>query len=320
MAQLFTDLAEVLRETGYPVVEVGDWHNHHHGALANHVGVIVWHHTAGPEPEETSNNYPSLNVVRWGRAGLPGPLSNIGMGYDGTLYVISAGTCYHAGTGGWNGYSGNSTSLGIEAEDAGDGDWTDAQLDCYPRVGAVLSQYLGEGAVANCGHKEWAPNRKIDPAGIDMGWARSQVQWYLDNPGQINRNAGDGDVPAEALKDTQMDKTLLPQSSGEWNTVAFSVESGNTSAMVQDEYLAIGSAYGSTDIVVVFEGYGSYHWPSWIKDGFYPGDWNDGKNPGNVPSGQSFRCKLTQEMEVVSVHYRNNGGAVAGVQFPKIYK
>lgn len=200
MGQLFTDLADVLRETGYPVIEVGDWRNHHHGPLADHVGVIVWHHTAGPEPEDTSSNFPSLDVIRWGRAGLPGPLSNIGMGYNGTLYVISAGTCYHAGTGGWNGLTGNSTALGIEAEDAGDGDWTDAQLDCYPRIGAVLSQYLGEGAIANCGHKEWAPDRKIDPAGIDMGWARSRVQWYLDHPDQISKEEADMPLSDDDLR------------------------------------------------------------------------------------------------------------------------
>lgn len=185
------DLATVARETGYPVVEVDGWRNRGHGGLDSHVGVIVLHHTAGPKRSASSENFPSLRVVRDGRAGLPGPLAHFGIGYDGTLYVVAAGLAYHAGSGGWAGMSGNGAALGIEAENSGDGDWTDAQLDVYPRLCAVLCQFLGVDSAAVCAHREWAPNRKIDPAGIDMPDFRRTVSDYLATPDQITAQEDD---------------------------------------------------------------------------------------------------------------------------------
>lgn len=331
MSQLFTtpgnNLATIARETGYPVVEVPGWTTRHHGPFAAHVGATVCHHTAGADPHETASNFPSLRAVRDGVPGLAGPLSNYGLGFDGTIYVIASGTCWHAGTGGWAGMTRNSECIGIEAEDAGDGDWTPEQRDCYPRLCAVICQFLGVGAHTVCGHKEWAepPGRKIDPAGIDMAQFREQVQQYLNNPETIPRHAHS--TPETPSEDIDMDPQWLPQTQGEWNKVAYSVECGatdpdGTSAMIDQLWLTIASAYGNTDIVVVFEGYGGYRWPSWIKEGFSAGKWNDDDtpDPGTIPSGQSFRCELTPQMEVVSVYYRNNGGAVAGVLFPKTIK
>lgn len=190
MAQRFNargnNLATIARETGYPVVEVPGWTTHDHGPMSSHVYGVVCHHTAGPEPERTSSNYPSLNVVRNGYSGLPGPLSQYGLGFDGTIYVISSGLCYHAGTGSWRGVSGNSRFIGIEAEDGGDGDWMPAQLDCYPRLVAVICQFLGADAGWVCGHKEWT-SRKIDPAGINMDGFRQKVAYYLNNPSKIKK-------------------------------------------------------------------------------------------------------------------------------------
>lgn len=203
-----SNLATIARETGYPVIEVPGWSHHDHGAFANHVGAIVCHHTAGPEPERTASNYPSLNVVRNGRSDLPGPLSNYGIGYDGTIYVISAGTCWHAGRGGWAGMSANSQAIGIEAEDGGDGDWTREQLDVYPRLCAVICQFLAVTAAAVCGHKEWCspPGRKPDPAGIDMRAFRKQVDHYLHNPHEIRR--GHGSAPPAAPEE---DEDMTPE-------------------------------------------------------------------------------------------------------------
>lgn len=194
MGQLFnregSNLATIARETGYPVVEVGDWKNHYHDELANHVYGVVTHHTAGLEPDETDKNFPSLRAVRYGTNGLPGPLSQYGMGYDGTIYVVSAGLCYHAGDGEWRGISGNEFFIGIEAEDSGDGDWTFQQLDCYPRLCARICQFLDVGAEWVCGHKEYAPGRKIDPAGINMKDFRAEVDHYLKNPDEIYSDTG----------------------------------------------------------------------------------------------------------------------------------
>lgn len=184
-----SNLVTVAKETGFPVVAVAGWETRGHGGMAGTVKPIVCHHTAGPEPERTNSNYPSFYVVRDGRSGLPGPLSHYGIGFDGTIYVFAAGLAYHAGTGSWKGWSGNSVAIGIEAEDGGDGDWRPEQLDVYPRLCAALCQFLGVGAEWVCGHKEWSPGRKIDPAGINMNTFRSMVDWYLKNPDKIRKGS-----------------------------------------------------------------------------------------------------------------------------------
>lgn len=192
MSQWFSrpgsNLVTIAKETGYPVKAVRGWETRGHGGMANTVKPIVCHHTAGPEPERTASNYPSFYVVRDGRAGLPGPLSQYGIGFDGTIYVFAAGLAYHAGTGSWRGWHGNSVAIGIEAEDGGDGDWLPAQLDVYPRLVAVICQFLGVGAEWVCGHKEWT-SRKIDPAGINMTNFRSTVDRYLKNPHTIRKGS-----------------------------------------------------------------------------------------------------------------------------------
>lgn len=187
MGQYLWWLADAARMTGYPVTEMRGWRGHNHGPMAGHVYGTVCHHTAGAEPPRSSD-FPSINVVRNGRAGLPGPLSQYGLGFSGRIYVISDGLAYHAGSGGWRGVSGNSRMIGIEAEDSGDGDWTSEQLDCYSRLVAAIQDYLGEAQGWVCGHKEWT-DRKIDPAGIHMPDFRGEVAHYLNNPHLLRRGS-----------------------------------------------------------------------------------------------------------------------------------
>ena len=103
-----------------------------------------------------------------GRPDLPGPLSQLGFGRDGTWFVIAAGRANHAGKGKlpWVPQDkGNQFLLGVEAESTGRGDWTTAQKDSYPRGVAALLRHMGLPADRFAAHKEYAPNRKIDPAG-----------------------------------------------------------------------------------------------------------------------------------------------------------
>ena len=131
-------LADVLRAGGLAVVEVGTWRTRSTGSMQNPTGVLG-HHTAGP----AGGNYPSLNVVVNGRPGLSGPLAQLGLGRDGTWFVIAAGRANHAGVGvlPWVPQDrGNEFLIGVEAESTGQGDWTAAQLDAYPRgVGGVAA-------------------------------------------------------------------------------------------------------------------------------------------------------------------------------------
>lgn len=168
-------LADACRAADLPVTEIGGWRER--GSASFDPQVVICHHTAGP----AKGDYPSLGIVRDGRAGLPGPLAQFGLGRSGTVYVIASGRANHAGMGNWRGVAGNTKALGIEAESVGTrDDWTPEQRQNYPILAAALLRHMGRGAEWVCGHKEWAPTRKIDPAFWDMGDFRSQVGRLLD--------------------------------------------------------------------------------------------------------------------------------------------
>lgn len=172
-------LADAARATGYPVVEISGWRSRGHGPMRVVEGVIG-HHTA--TPNTASGDYPSLNVVTNGRAGLPGPLANYGLGRNGTIYVIAAGLAYHAGASTWAGYVDlNDEFLGIEAESAGDGRWTADQIDCYPRLVASVLRYIRRHADRYVSHRGCAvpSGRKPDPTGISDDWMRGVAQPYV---------------------------------------------------------------------------------------------------------------------------------------------
>ncbi|SDN33835.1 peptidoglycan recognition protein family protein [Allokutzneria albata] len=180
MAYSLTWMPGVLREAGLNVVEIGGWQNRGHGNFSGVRGVLL-HHTAGP----ASGNFPSQNVVVNGRPGLAGPLCNLGLGRDGTWFIVAAGLAYHAGAGyvSWCGRdNGNNHLIGVEAESTGRGDWTSAQHESYPRGVAALLSHVGLGPERALAHKEWAPGRKIDPAGWpgDMGGFRGSVGEWME--------------------------------------------------------------------------------------------------------------------------------------------
>lgn len=157
---MLTGLARVARKTGYPVVEVSGWKKRGHGQMST-VRSIMAHHTAGA----AGGNYPSLAVVRDGHGGLKGPLAHYGLGRDGTIYVIAAGLCYHAGAVSSTAYR-NAHSIGIEAENTGTGQtWPTVQLDAYVKLCKALIDEFKLPVSAVIGHKEAATprGRKIDP-------------------------------------------------------------------------------------------------------------------------------------------------------------
>lgn len=168
-------LPHVLKSAGLKVALDPGWEDRGHGDIGPILGVIC-HHTAGVR----QGNMPSLKVVRDGRPDLSGPLAQLGLGRDGTYYVIAAGRCFHAGAGVWNGVmNGNTNLIGIEAENTGRSDdfpWPAVQLDAYQRGVAAIFKHLGLDAAMCCGHKEYARplGRKNDPP-FDMVGFRSTV-------------------------------------------------------------------------------------------------------------------------------------------------
>jgi peptidoglycan hydrolase-like protein with peptidoglycan-binding domain len=190
MAFSLTWLPAVLLDAGLKVAEQPGWQTRGRGDVGTIAGVIC-HHTGG----RRDGIMPSLNVVINGRPDLPGPLSQLCLGRDGTYFVVAAGRCNHAGIGNWQGIStGNSSFIGIEAENTGQTSgpnadpWPEVQLDAYRRgVAAILTQ-IGANAIMCCGHREYAlpVGRKSDPT-FDMNEFRRQVAAIMGGTAPLPR-------------------------------------------------------------------------------------------------------------------------------------
>lgn len=186
-------LPDAARLTGYPVYLDYGWNGRGQGGMRVVEGV-VGHHTG--TPETAYGDYPSLNVVRSGRVGLFGLLSQIGLSRSGAIVIIGNGLAYHAGVSAYAGfYDLNDEFIGIEAEDSGDGQWRHEQLDAYPRLVAALLHYMRRPAERYCSHRTCAlpAGRKPDPAGITDAWMHDKVRWMLGDP--LNRIPKGSSVP-----------------------------------------------------------------------------------------------------------------------------
>jgi hypothetical protein len=183
MPYALTWLADVLYAADLKVAEYDGWRTRGLGDVGVTRGVLC-HHTAGP----SLGNMPSLDTLVVGRSDLRGPLAQLGLGRDGTFYVLAAGRCNHAGAGGWKGVTtGNTSFIGIEAENTGlpaDYPWPSVQMESYQRGVASLLAHLALSADWCIGHKEYAlpVGRKSDP-NFDMGVFRAAVAARLDGGG-----------------------------------------------------------------------------------------------------------------------------------------
>lgn len=180
MSFKLTWLPAVLRGAGLKVAEVEGWENRGLGEMGDVAGVMC-HHTATARRDL---NMPTLKVLIDGRSDLPGPLSQLGLGRDGTYYVIAAGRCNHAGAGKWEGITtGNSSFIGIEAENSGkiDDPWPAVQIDAYQCGVAAILMKLGRSEQFCVGHREYATpaGRKIDP-NFSMDVFRQKVKGWIN--------------------------------------------------------------------------------------------------------------------------------------------
>ena len=171
-----TWLKDVLLDAGLTVSPTNGWETR--GNKDRDVGEIkgvICHHTG----TNAGGNMPTLNTLIHGRSDLSGPLAQLGLGRDGTFYLIAAGRCNHAGKGSWKGITtGNTNFIGIEAENKGtkDDPWPEDQMEAYRHgVAAILTYLKQKNADMCCGHKEYAPDRKNDPL-FDMVAFRKDVE------------------------------------------------------------------------------------------------------------------------------------------------
>jgi hypothetical protein len=208
-----TWLPGVLRGTGLKVAECPGWEARGRREMGTVRGVMC-HHTAGPP----SGNMPSLNTLLVGRSDLPGPLSQLGLGRDGTYYVIAAGLCNHAGGGSWQGITnGNESFIGIEAENTGtkSDPWPEVQIDAYRRGTAAILGHIRASAQFCAGHKEYAlpAGRKDDPS-FSMDDFRSALTLLLSgsaSPPQLIPASAPSSVPGEPALQTLRRGSTGPQ-------------------------------------------------------------------------------------------------------------
>ncbi|KAA5538540.1 N-acetylmuramoyl-L-alanine amidase, partial [Adhaeribacter rhizoryzae] len=181
-------LPHVLKEAGLKVALVDGWEDRGRGDVRTIRGVIC-HHTG---TNEKRGNMPTLHTLIHGRSDLRGPLAQLGLGRDGTYYVIAAGRSNHAGEGIWKGLTnGNANFIGIEAENTGranDFPWPTIQMEAYHRGVAAILKHVGQSAEFCAGHREYAlpAGRKPDPI-FNMHAFRDSVAAILNGtaPGPV---------------------------------------------------------------------------------------------------------------------------------------
>ena len=177
-------LADVLKAYDGPklkVRELPDWNQYGHGDYRNLWGVMVHH---------TGNARETAESIRRGRPDLPGPLSNLHIAPDGTVTVVAAGVCWHAGMGEYSGIPTNAANfhlIGIECAWPMDTSitpatqtrerWPDPQIIAMRDTVAAILNRLGFKSDRVIAHKEWAGRSqgKWDPGNLDMNWFRREV-------------------------------------------------------------------------------------------------------------------------------------------------
>lgn len=158
---LASRIERAAKRSGLKVVWVAGWESRGHGTMGS-ISTITLHHTGTPRTFKRDTEYPTYNVVKSGRPGLPGPLAHYGLGRTGTLYVFAAGIAYHAGKSRSSSMT-NSHAIGIEAEGAME-DWPKEQYQAYLRlVRALLDEFdLDESRALRHAETCSPPGRKPD--------------------------------------------------------------------------------------------------------------------------------------------------------------
>lgn len=174
-SRYLTDLADVCRRTGWPVIEVDGWQTRARGSGGYDTGRpnhVMAHHTAsGPG----SDGWDDVNYCTFGDD--DAPLCNLYLSRVPEIFVCAAGATNTNGSGSdpcgvTADDSMNSSAIGIEAGNDGVGEhWPPAQQAAYTTLCAVLSDAYGIAPAQVHAHFEWT-SRKIDPAG-PSDWALS---------------------------------------------------------------------------------------------------------------------------------------------------
>ena len=173
-----TDLAHVLRQGGLDVVEVDGWESRARGSGGYGPGdpsVVMVHHTGSPP---SSSGEGDANYCTFGDS--DAPLANLCLDRDGVWWVCAAGATNTNGKGGPLGSVPadcmNTAAIGVEANGGYGSPWPAVQTSSY--TAGALALCDAYGIVEVYGHAEWAPDRKVDPAGPSP-WATGNDTWDM---------------------------------------------------------------------------------------------------------------------------------------------
>lgn len=187
MSKLPDNLPHILRHYGLRVEEVDGWRARGRPASTggfNPVGVLCHHTATGPSSSVAS----VINLLVRGRSDLPGPLCQLSLTRNGTVYIVAAGRANHAGVAKASGTvasgDGNELYVGIEAHNNGVGEkWPNDQYDAYVLLCAVLCKEITHNSFKTVrGHKETSVTGKIDPT-FNMDTFREKVAAKLRDLG-----------------------------------------------------------------------------------------------------------------------------------------
>lgn len=148
-------------------------------------GVMIHHDASAPGPSPAMARF----IAQEGRPaeGIPAPLAQLwvcvgcnGAHAVGSWHVLAAGRANHAGEGsGWGALParlGNTLCFGIEVDHTTGEAWPDKlRRSLVLGTAALMNHMRSDAREWLTSHKEYAPGRKIDPAGLDMGEFRRDV-------------------------------------------------------------------------------------------------------------------------------------------------
>lgn len=176
-------MADEYRKAGLKVVEVAGWKNRGRPASTGHFdpdGAETNHHTG--TTTSASKTMPTLRTLIEGRPDLAGPLAPKGIGFDGTVYVIAAGRCNHAGKVGKRGVpgmpygaDGNAIALGNEVDTNGTQKMPKAQRDALAKVNAVDLMHFKRGTEYLHRHEDISGTGKWDIGNLTTAQIRSDA-------------------------------------------------------------------------------------------------------------------------------------------------
>lgn len=203
-----TWLADALRAEGCKVVEESGWKSRGRPSSTgsfNPYGVL-WHHTAATA--SYSNPFPSKSVLINGRSDLPGPLCQVGIGYDGVCHIIAAGRANHGGE--CNGFGpfsqgdANAQLVGFEIDYNGTQPMSPEQKDAAARASVAVLKKFGRKENYVAIHKETSTTGKWDTGGVSGDQARSLTKKQFEA----------GSKPPPEPEDDEMNDYIQASSTG----------------------------------------------------------------------------------------------------------